>query len=51
MKGRNARSINHKALEQWGGDSGTAPLDYRWSTARALIADIRDGLEGEHAQD
>jgi hypothetical protein len=46
MKGRNARSINQKALEQWGGESATRPLDYRWSTARVLIADIRDGLEG-----
>jgi hypothetical protein len=51
MKGRNARSINHKALEQWGGDSGTAALDYRWSTARVLIDDIREGLGNADAQD
>lgn len=51
MKGRNARTVNSKALDQWGGDSGTLALDYRWSTARGLIADIRLGLEGADAAD
>jgi hypothetical protein len=45
MKGRNARTTNDRALKQWGGSSGTTPLDYRWSTARLLINDIRAGLE------
>ncbi|HWT92330.1 MAG TPA: DUF6361 family protein [Solirubrobacteraceae bacterium] len=45
MKGANARTVNAKALAQWGGRSGTTPLDFRWSTARRLIADIRAGLE------
>lgn len=45
MKGQNARTLNRKALEQWGGISGGSPLDFRWSTARLLIDDIRDGLE------
>jgi hypothetical protein len=51
MKGRNARTVNSKALHQWGGDSGTLALDYRWTTARGLIADIRLGLEGADAAD
>jgi len=45
MKGPNARSANNRALKQWGGASGTAALDYRWSTARLLLNDIREGLE------
>lgn len=51
MKGRNARSDNAKALAQWGGASGTAALDFRWSTARMLVTDIRRGLELADAQD
>ncbi len=45
MKGRNARTANDRALKLWGGASATNPLDYRWSTARLLINDIRAGLE------
>jgi hypothetical protein len=45
MKGRNARTANDRALKHWGGASGTSALDYRWSTARLLISDIRAGLE------
>jgi hypothetical protein len=45
MKGSNARTANHRALKQWGGASGTLALDYRWSTARLLLNDIRSGLE------
>ena len=37
------------ALKQWGGSSGATPLDYRWSTARVLINDIRAGLERTNA--
>jgi Family of unknown function (DUF6361) len=45
MKGSNARTANDRALKQWGGASGTLALDYRWSTARLLLGDIRSGLE------
>jgi hypothetical protein len=43
MKGANARTFNARALEQWGGSSGTAPLDFRWGVARTLLTDIRAG--------
>lgn len=45
MKGANARTVNTKALDQWGGASATGALDFRWSTARLLLSDIRTGLE------
>jgi hypothetical protein len=51
MKGSNARTVNSKALNQWGGASATAALDFRWTTARLLIADVRRGLELADAQD
>jgi hypothetical protein len=50
MKGPTARTVNQKALDQWGGASAIHALDFRWSTALGLIADIRDGLETGHAQ-
>jgi Family of unknown function (DUF6361) len=49
MKGASARTVNAKAMEQWAGYSAMNPLDFRWSTARGLLADIRDGLETQHA--
>ncbi|MEJ7787545.1 MAG: DUF6361 family protein [Solirubrobacteraceae bacterium] len=49
-KGANARTRNAKALKQWGGASATAPLDFRWSTARVLLDDIRAGLDRSDAQ-
>lgn len=48
-KGRNARTANERALKQWGGASGTRALDFRWSVARSLLADIRKGLERNDA--
>jgi hypothetical protein len=50
-KGANARTVNAKAREQWGGASGTAALDFRWSTSRVLLADIRAGLDSADAED
>jgi hypothetical protein len=40
LKGPRARLTNPRALELWGGDSGTARLNYRWPTAHRLLADI-----------
>jgi hypothetical protein len=51
MKGANARTRNERALKQWSGNSGTAPLDFRWGVARNLISDIRRGLEAGIAAD
>lgn len=44
-KGPRARLDNPRALELWGGDSGTGRLVYRWPTGRRLVGDILDGLE------
>lgn len=40
IKGARARLSNARALELWGGDSGTARLSFRWPTAYRLVADI-----------
>ena len=45
----NARTANERALKQWGGASGTHALDFRWTVARGLLADIRKGLERNDA--
>jgi hypothetical protein len=45
LKGPRARLNNPRALELWGGDSGTGRLVYRWPTGRRLIGDILEGLE------
>jgi hypothetical protein len=42
LKGARARLGNPRALELWGGESGTARLDYRWPTARRLLSEIVD---------
>jgi len=44
LKRENARLSNSKALENWGGDSGTGQLDYRWHISRTIINDILTGL-------
>ena len=49
MKGRHARTANDRALKQWGGASGTRPLDFRWGTVSWLLDDIVDGLERRNA--
>ncbi len=43
-KGSRARLGNPRALELWGGDSGTGRLTFRWPTGRRLVSDILDGL-------
>lgn len=49
IKKRLARINNSRAGELWGGDSGIAPLDYRWRISQTLIGDIFDGLGGRDA--
>lgn len=49
IKKQLARINNPRAGELWGGDSGIAPLDYRWRISQALIGDIFDGLGGSDA--
>lgn len=46
-KGR-SRFSNQRALEQWGGYSGTGRLAYRWSNVKTLLDDLHRGLNGEH---
>lgn len=40
LKGARSRLSNPAALDNWSGGSGLARLDYRWSVARRLLADI-----------
>lgn len=44
LKRRQARLHFQRALEMWSGAAGTAPLDYRWPTARRVLSDIYEGL-------
>ena len=45
LKGNLARLENQHALELWTGQAGTAQLDFRWSVAQVLLADIHAGLQ------
>jgi uncharacterized protein DUF6361 len=47
LKRGQARLENPRALERWGGASGTRPLNYRWPVAKTMIADIQRGLAGD----
>jgi hypothetical protein len=40
IKPGRARIGNHQMLQDWGGQSGTAQLNYRWPTASQIIEDI-----------
>jgi hypothetical protein len=42
LKHGRARLANPRALELWGGASGTGRLQYRWFTAKRLLDDIFD---------
>ncbi|WP_437603019.1 DUF6361 family protein [Sorangium sp. So ce590] len=44
LKGGRARLTNPRALELWGGESGTARLSYRWPSASRLLADLYTAL-------
>jgi len=45
LKRGRARLQNPRALERWSGASGTAPLEYRWSTAAAFAQEILSSLK------
>ncbi len=43
-KGSQARLVNRRALELWGGSSGAAQLSYRWPVVERIINDILKGV-------
>jgi len=45
IKGNRSRLKNQRKLEQWLGESGAKPLDFRWRVARRLVNDILSGLK------
>ncbi len=45
LKGSRSRFGNARALELWGGQSGTGLLTYRWGTAQRFLEDLYQGLE------
>jgi len=47
LKGGRSRFSNPRALDQWNGRAGLARMDYRWSTVKRFILDLREGLDGE----
>ncbi len=47
LKGVRSRFTNRSARAAWQGPSGTAPMTYRWFTARTFLADLFDGLARE----
>jgi hypothetical protein len=47
LKGSRSRFGNPRALELWGGQSGTGLLTYRWGTAQRLLGDLYRGLDRE----
>lgn len=50
LKGPRARLGNERALELWGGESGTGRLTYRWSNVVQLLTDLRPELAPTHAE-
>jgi hypothetical protein len=40
LKRGQARVKGGRALESWGGDSGSRQLDYRWRIAKQMILDV-----------
>jgi hypothetical protein len=49
LKGNRARLENQRALELWGGASGTARLNYRWNNAWIIMNDIINQKMHEHS--
>jgi len=45
IKRDKSRLTNDRLLAMWRGASGTARLDYRWSSVRPQVIDLLDGLE------
>ncbi len=44
LKGARSRFKNQRALDQWGGSSGIAPLNFRWTIAKQHLNDLHAGL-------
>jgi hypothetical protein len=44
LKRSRSRLADPRRREQWSGASGTARMDYRWSTVRPIVNDILEGL-------
>ncbi len=42
-----ARFFDSRARDRWGGRSGVARMDFRWSRVRTLLHDLYNGLERE----
>ena len=42
-KGGQARLLNRRALELWGGSSGMSQLNYRWPVVERIVNDILRG--------
>ena len=47
LKGPRSRFKNQRALDQWGGSSGMAPLNFRWRIARQHLGDLHAGLRAK----
>jgi hypothetical protein len=47
LKHSRARLQSQRALELWGGDSGTTPLNFRWGVASTIINDILTGIQND----
>ena len=46
-KGAHARLFDPHAQDRWRGESGTRPMDYRWTQAQNIILDIVNPLASE----
>jgi hypothetical protein len=44
LKGAQSRLVNRRALERWGGESGTTALDYRWGNVKRLVTDVLEAM-------
>lgn len=49
LKGSRSRFRNPRALEVWGGNSGTGLMTFRWGTVSQLVADLYAGLDRKAA--
>jgi hypothetical protein len=50
-KGSQARLHNRRALELWGGSSGTAQLAFRWPVVERIVNDILKGISSARIAD
>jgi hypothetical protein len=42
VKGKQARLVNRSLLDSWGGDSGSAQLNYRWGVTSSYVTEIQE---------